>query len=80
MNVKESTVLKAVIHFRRMSFPRKEMFCKDYFMKEHGEQDQLLLWLRMSFPSDGFTAMCTASLLMELFLETLVKDFRKIES
>ena len=39
-------------------------------MKEHGEQDQLLLWLQMSFQSDEFVAMCTVSLLMELFLES----------
>ena len=49
--------LKTVTPFRMVFIQPKEMFCKDCFMKEIGEQELQLSLLRMNYMNVGSTVM-----------------------
>ena len=82
MSVKENILLKAVTPFQMVFVQPKEMFCKDCFMKEIGEQE--------------LTAVIVANKLYERWIHynvycisvdgivfrtlTFIKDFRQIGS
>ena len=52
--------LKAVTPFQMVFFQPKEIFCKDCFMKEVGEQELQLSLLQMNYMNVGSTAMFIA--------------------
>ena len=54
---KENILLKAVTPFRIVFFHTKEMFCKDCFMKEIGEQELQLSLLQMNYMNVGSTVL-----------------------
>ena len=60
VSVKENIFLKAVTPFQMVFFQPKEMFCKDCFMKEIGEQELKLSLLQMNCMNVGSTVMFIA--------------------
>ena len=60
VSVKENIFLKAVTPFQMMFFQPKEMFCKDCFMKEIGEQELQLSLLQMNYMDVESTVMFVA--------------------
>ena len=56
----ENIFLKAVTPIQMVFFQPKEMFCKDCFMKEIGEQELQLSLLQMNYMNVGLTVMFIA--------------------